>query len=99
MRKNRRVLIIDRFDSFTFNLAQCLSVAGALVRVVRTNEVLPRGEFTHVVLSPGPGHPKEVPRFAEALDRWSQRLPILGVCLGCQAIGLAAGIPVGRLVG
>ena len=99
-----RVLVLDHFDSFTYILVELLLILGAEVLVVRTNrtlddvlEELRQQKFvpTHIVLSPGPGHPKDVPLFLAALRRYAGVVPILGVCLGHQAIGQAFG---GRVV-
>ena len=100
-----RVLVLDHFDSFTYILVELLLILGAEVLVVRTNrtlddvlEELRQQKFvpTHIVLSPGPGHPKDVPLFLAALRRYAGVVPILGVCLGHQAIGLFAGGRVER---
>lgn len=102
-RNNCRVVLIDHFDSFTFNLYQFLRELGAEVKVQRTD--IGRGEFsglvdafspTHFVLSPGPGHPKDVPLFADAIAGYGGAMPILGVCLGHQAIACAHGAAVRR---
>jgi anthranilate synthase component 2 len=99
-----RVLLLDHFDSFTHNLAQALQMLGAHVEVVRTNvpfSDIARREPTHLVLSPGPGHPRDVATFFQAIDRWAGQVPILGVCLGHQALALAHGgavAPAARLM-
>lgn len=93
------VLLLDHFDSFTYNLVQLLEVLGCKVQVVRTDqsfESLKDLRPTHVVLSPGPGHPKDAGLFLEAIGFWQGKLPILGVCLGHQAIALHAGAAVTR---
>lgn len=84
-----RVVVVDHFDSFTYNLVVLLRCIGAEVHVVRTDvtiEAIERLSPTHIVLSPGPGHPSEVRLFREVLAHFITRLPILGVCLGFQAI-------------
>ncbi|MGP1309937.1 MAG: anthranilate synthase component II [Phycisphaerales bacterium] len=94
----RRVLVIDNYDSFTFNLVQMLRELGAETIVVRNNEVTvdgARGLFpTHVVLSPGPGHPRDAGVCMPLIDALASSLPILGVCLGHQAICEVFGAPV-----
>lgn len=93
------VFVIDNFDSFTYNLVQYLGELGAHVVVRRNNEVTvddiaalnPR----KIVISPGPGRPEQAGVSVEAIRRLGPRIPILGVCLGHQAIGLAFG---GRVV-
>jgi anthranilate synthase component 2 len=94
------VLMIDNYDSFTFNLVQYLGELGAQVRVVRNDELeVPQIEAlapSHVVLSPGPCTPNEAGVTLAALERLAGRVPILGVCLGHQAIGQAFGGKVVR---
>lgn len=92
--KGSRVLMIDNYDSFTYNLVQYLTMLGAEVKVVRNNKTtiseLKRIEPTHVVISPGPGIPKEAGITLEAVHAFSG-YPMLGVCLGHQAIVEAYG--------
>lgn len=94
----KRVVVIDHFDSFTYNVATAFERLGASVQVLRTDanmrEILDACP-THLVLSPGPGHPREVSLFEQALARFKSEVPILGVCLGEQAIGLHFGGEVG----
>jgi anthranilate synthase component 2 len=97
-----KVLLIDNYDSFTHNLAQALGKLGAHVDVVRndaiTIEAIEDADYTHIVLSPGPGHPG-VPRdfgvCAAVITRIHGRIPTLGVCLGHQGIAHHLG---GRVV-
>ena len=93
------VLVIDNFDSFTYNLVQYLGMLGVDVRVRRNNEVSPADVVdlapSHVVLSPGPGRPEEAGAMLDILKSISPQTPLLGVCLGHQAIGLAFG---GRVI-
>ncbi len=84
------LLVVDNFDSFTYMLVDYLRQAGADCRVVRNNE--PMAEFTSqpvdgVVLSPGPGIPRLAGRLMAVIAHYYQRLPMLGVCLGHQALG------------
>jgi anthranilate synthase/aminodeoxychorismate synthase-like glutamine amidotransferase len=89
------LVMIDNFDSFTYNLYQYLMQMGAEVRVARNNSLTlddldalkPRG----LVISPGPGRPEDAGITVAAIERFSGRIPILGVCLGHQAIALAFG--------
>jgi len=94
------VLMIDNYDSFTFNLVQYLGELGAEVRVFRNDELtVERVESlapTHIVISPGPCTPNEAGITLQAIARLSGRVPILGVCLGHQAIGQAFGGKVVR---
>jgi anthranilate synthase component 2 len=80
-------------------LVVALEILGATVIVVRTNEDVERVRGikpTHIILSPGSGHPKDVLFFQEVLKRFKECIPILGVCLGHQAIGLHFGARVER---
>ncbi len=91
-----RLLMIDNYDSFTFNLVQYLGELGALVEVVRNDvkkvdELLER-EPAGVVISPGPGEPKSAGISVELVSACAKRgIPLLGVCLGHQSIGVAFG--------
>ena len=94
------LLIIDNYDSFTYNLVQYLGELGAEV-VVRRNDAIGVAEIgelapSAIVLSPGPCTPKEAGVSVEAIRRWGAAIPILGVCLGHQAIGEAYGGEVVR---
>lgn len=93
------LLMIDNYDSFTFNLVQYLGELGADVRVVRNDEItLDQIETLapdYIVVSPGPCTPSEAGVSVEAIKRFAGRIPILGVCLGHQSIGQAFG---GRVV-
>jgi anthranilate synthase/aminodeoxychorismate synthase-like glutamine amidotransferase len=95
-----RVLLIDNHDSFTFNLVQALRVLGAEVRVARNDAIAPEEardlEPTHLVLSPGPGMPARAGCMPALLELFLERVPILGVCLGHQAIGERFGGRVAR---
>ena len=96
-----RVLILDNYDSFTFNLVQYLGELGAAPVVVR-NDVLPaaRAREEHapdrLVISPGPGRPEEAGRSVEYVRTLGEEIPTLGVCLGHQAIVVAFGGRVDR---
>ena len=94
------ILVIDNYDSFTYNLVQYLGELGARVVVRRNNEVTVDEIETlgpsRIVISPGPGRPEQAGITVEAIRRFGARIPILGVCLGHQAIGLAFGGKVVR---
>ena len=94
------LLMIDNYDSFTFNLVQYLGELGAEVKVVRNDEVgvseIEALAPSHIVLSPGPCTPNEAGVTLETIKRLAGRVPILGVCLGHQAIGQAFGGKVVR---
>ncbi len=96
---SNRVLMIDNYDSFTYNLVQALLVLGADV-TVRTNDEISVDEAvdfgpTHVVISPGPGRPEEAGVSVEVIRSFARRVPVLGVCLGHQALAVAFDSTVG----
>jgi anthranilate synthase component 2 len=94
------ILMIDNYDSFTWNLVQYLGELGAEVKVVRNNEITVEDAQAmrpeRVVISPGPCTPNEAGISLALIGRLSERVPILGVCLGHQAIGQAFGGKVVR---
>lgn len=94
------LLIIDNYDSFTYNLYQYFCELGAEVKVVRNDEItLDEIEAlapTHLVISPGPCTPNEAGISLDAIKHFSTKLPILGVCLGHQAIAQVFGGEVVR---
>ena len=89
------LLMIDNYDSFTYNLVQYLGELGADVRVVRNDEIDVDGiaalDPERLVISPGPCTPNEAGVSVAAIKAFAGRLPILGVCLGHQSIGQAFG--------
>ena len=93
------VLMIDNYDSFTYNLVQYLGELGADVRVFRNDKITVDEIATlapeRIVISPGPCTPNEAGISVETIVRLSGKLPILGVCLGHQSIGQAFG---GRII-
>ncbi len=93
------LLMIDNYDSFTYNLVQYLGELGEDVRVARNDEItleeIERLAPSRIVISPGPCTPNEAGVSVPLLGRFAGRIPILGVCLGHQAIGQAFG---GRIV-
>ena len=94
------VLLIDNYDSFTYNLYQAVSFLGARCRVIRNDELSLRRiralKPRHIILSPGPGRPEDAGVTTAVIRALGPRVPILGVCLGHQAIGLAFGGKVVR---
>ncbi len=89
------IAVIDNYESFTYNLVQYLGELGADVRVVRNDEVtveqLAALGPTHLLVSPGPCTPREAGISVEAIRHFAGRIPVLGVCLGHQALGEAFG--------
>jgi anthranilate synthase component 2 len=96
---NTRVLMIDNYDSFTYNLVQYLAELGAEVEVLRNDQIAVEDidaiRPDKIVISPGPCTPKEAGISVDAIRRCAGRYPILGVCLGHQSIGYAFG---GRII-
>lgn len=97
-----KVLLIDNFDSFTYNLYQYLGELADQVTVARNNEIplerIRAGEFSHIVISPGPGDPTDPEYFggaSQVIKEFHATYPILGICLGHQGIGAAFG---GRVI-
>jgi anthranilate synthase component 2 len=84
-----KVIIIDNYDSFTYNLAHLVKSLGAEVTVVRNDKFKMEQleDFDKIILSPGPGVPDEAGLTLKVLETYASRKPILGVCLGHQAIG------------
>ena len=94
------LLLIDNYDSFTWNLAQYLGELGA-PPVVRRNDEITLEEIgsmhpSRIVISPGPGRPEDAGISVEAIRRFGAHVPVLGVCLGHQGIGIAFGGSVVR---
>jgi len=89
------LLMIDNYDSFTYNLVQYFAELGAEVEVVRNDQItvedVERLNPKKIVISPGPCTPKEAGISVETIRRYAGRYPILGVCLGHQSIGFAFG--------
>ncbi|MDO9484823.1 MAG: aminodeoxychorismate/anthranilate synthase component II [Actinomycetota bacterium] len=93
-----RILVVDNYDSFVFNLVQYLAQLGADVTVRRNDDVTPQEalDYDGVLLSPGPGTPEDAGVCIAIVQQCGGKLPILGVCLGHQAIAVAFGATVGR---
>ncbi|MDR0962653.1 MAG: aminodeoxychorismate/anthranilate synthase component II [Mediterranea sp.] len=88
-----KLVIIDNYDSFTYNLAHAVKELGATVDVVRNDQfVLPELEvYDRIILSPGPGIPEEAGLLLDVIRTYAGRKPMLGICLGHQAIGQVFG--------
>ena len=91
-----KIVIIDNYDSFTYNLSHLVKELGAEVTVLRNDqfELSQLESFSKIILSPGPGIPSEAGLLCDVIRQYADRKPILGVCLGHQAIGEVFG---GRL--
>jgi len=99
------ILMVDNYDSFTYNLVHLAGAITRDVRVIRNDEMtveqLEKMSFTHMIISPGPGYPKDAGICEEAIQRMKGKVPILGICLGHQAICETFGasiIPAKRLM-
>ncbi|HET7169471.1 MAG TPA: aminodeoxychorismate/anthranilate synthase component II [Candidatus Limnocylindrales bacterium] len=101
------ILVIDNYDSFTFNLVQALQAAGADVRVVRNDAIDRAGvealaadadaDLRGIVISPGPGDPDDAGVSVETIEVAAARqIPLLGVCLGMQSMAVAFGATISR---
>ena len=89
------LLVIDNYDSFTYNLAQYLGELGADLKVIRNDKIDIAGikelNPERIVISPGPGYPKDAGISIDTIKEFSGKVPILGVCLGLQSIAKAFG--------
>jgi anthranilate synthase component 2 len=94
------ILLVDNYDSFTYNLAHLFQELGAEVRVLRNDavdaEAAERMAPSHLLISPGPGRPEDAGASVEIVRRLGPRVPTLGVCLGHQAIVQAFGGEIGQ---
>jgi anthranilate synthase/aminodeoxychorismate synthase-like glutamine amidotransferase len=95
-----RLLLVDNYDSFTYNLAHLFEELGAKVTVIRNDAIDARGAAslapTHLVISPGPGRPEQAGATLEIVRHLGPRVPTLGVCLGHQAVVQAFGGEIGQ---
>lgn len=92
------ILIIDNYDSFTYNLYQLIGTFCTDIKVIHNNEMstkeIAQLKPTHLIISPGPGRPREAGICEEAVRDLAERIPILGICLGHQAICEAFGAEI-----
>ena len=93
------ILIIDNYDSFTYNLYQYIGMINSNVQIVTNNQIttaeITDMDVSHIVISPGPGKPEDAGISVDVIKTFGEKIPILGVCLGHQAIIKAFG---GRVV-
>ncbi len=94
------ILIIDNYDSFTFNLYQAIAEMHRNVKVIRNDQITLEGiealNPNGIIISPGPGRPEDAGICLDVIRKFGPTIPILGVCLGHQAMGLAYGGKVNR---
>ena len=97
--RNGKILLLDNYDSFTYNVYQLISELGAAVEVVRNDKIsveeIRAKNYSAVIISPGPGEPKDAGISEQIISELKGELPILGICLGHQAIGEVFG---GRII-
>ncbi|MFN7776202.1 anthranilate synthase component II, partial [Flavobacterium sp.] len=93
------ILLLDNYDSFTYNLLHYMEALGAPVVVYRNDEITLEdvAAFDHIVLSPGPGLPEEAGILKAVIARYGAEKPLLGICLGMQAIGEVFGAKLQNL--
>jgi len=91
MKDKPHLLLLDNYDSFTYNLYDYLSQLGAICTVIRNDQIsileLEKCHFDGIVLSPGPKRPKDAGLLMELIHHFYTKMPLLGICLGMQAIG------------
>jgi anthranilate synthase component 2 len=97
--KTMKIVIIDNYDSFTYNLSHLVKELGAEVTVVRNDqfEMSDLEPYSKIILSPGPGIPSEAGKLLDVIRTYAGKKPILGVCLGHQAIGEVFGAKLENL--
>ena len=98
-KKTMNIVIIDNYDSFTYNLVHLIASLGANVTVLKNDnlDLVQLENFDKIVLSPGPGLPEEARKTMDVIKTYASIKPILGVCLGHQAIALAYGASLTNL--
>lgn len=95
------IIIIDNYDSFTYNLVQYAGELGHQIKIMRNDAIyikeIQRLNPTHIIISPGPGSPKEADISLNIISHFASRIPVLGVCLGHQSIGYIYGGTIRKL--
>jgi len=95
------ILIIDNYDSFTYNLVQYTGELGLTVKIIRNDHknisYIQGLNPTHIIISPGPGSPRESGLSLDVISHYASQIPILGVCLGHQSIGYIYGSKIQQL--
>ncbi len=96
MNLKKKILIVDNHDSFTYNIWDYFSILGTKVEVIRIEKITEANfeNIDGVVLSPGPGHPANIPELKKIIQYVAPRYPVLGICLGFQALALEFGFEV-----
>lgn len=89
-------LLVDNYDSFTYNLFALFRLAGAKLDVVRNTEFKPAEGYEGIILSPGPSSPENAGTTLKYLDTYTGKIPMMGVCLGMQSIGYHLGYKICR---
>jgi anthranilate synthase component 2 len=89
-------LLVDNYDSFTYNLYALFVLNGAEVELIKNNELVDADKYEGIIISPGPSHPANSGTSLEYLKEYTGKKPIFGVCLGMQAIGYHLGHEVGK---
>ena len=96
----KKILLIDNYDSFTYNIFHSLSELGTKVEVYRNDKIslkeISKKKFDKIVISPGPGHPSSSGICINLVKHFYKTIPILGICLGHQIIGAAFGAVIKR---
>ena len=94
-------LLVDNYDSFTWNIYHSIASMGAKVVVIRSDKVnlnkLSDINYKGIIFSPGPGHPKDSYAMIEIISKLKKRLPLLGICLGHQALAFSFGAKIEML--
>ena len=92
------ILVIDNFDSFTYNLVQFAGTINPNIKIIKNNECnlddLKQINITHIIISPGPGHPDQAGICSSFIKEYMMKIPILGVCLGHQLIAQIFGAEI-----